>query len=281
MASARDITPQGLINLIAEPTRPIVIQVGETACRIKGSLHVPISPACEPQYWEDFLLSLENDGRFDSCSGLVVSLPDGKIRESILAAILDDTVCDAVLSLVLVHVLRAEDIINLHPLLLGDGDLPFVPARVVEASGEENGGGPGLFIGDKDAAANRAALDALGIRAIVNATRDIPNHFSREPEFTYLRLELDDEPDESILRHVGITNVFINQAFQRGDGVLVHCSFGVSRSASLVIAHLMCTRVLTYEEALDTLRQSRWSVRPNEGFRKQLIDLESRLRKGT
>ncbi len=44
----------------------------------------------------------------------------------------------------------------------------------------------------------------------------------------------------------------------------------MSRSAAVVVAHLMQTRGLGYDEAFATLRRARPSARPNAGFEAQL-----------
>jgi protein-tyrosine phosphatase len=52
--------------------------------------------------------------------------------------------------------------------------------------------------------------------------------------------------------------------------ILVHCLAGVSRSATIVIAYLMKTQNLPFEQAYEVVRQKREFANPNQGFRKQL-----------
>ena len=74
---------------------------------------------------------------------------------------------------------------------------------------------------------------------------------------------------------------FINQARRSttddnntGGAVLVHCFAGQSRSAALIIAHLMCEENMSLEEAYVTVKMARNSIKPNSGFLGQLKELE-------
>lgn len=63
-----------------------------------------------------------------------------------------------------------------------------------------------------------------------------------------------------------------------GEGrVLVHCEVGVSRSATLVIAHQMKAERLRFFEAYQRVRARRVQVLPNVGFASQLQRFEDRL----
>ena len=67
----------------------------------------------------------------------------------------------------------------------------------------------------------------------------------------------------------------------KGDGYIFLSIFSplvTPRSASAVIAYRMHRDGLSYDDALATVRTVRPSARPNEGFVKQLRDLEAKLR---
>ncbi len=65
----------------------------------------------------------------------------------------------------------------------------------------------------------------------------------------------------------------INNAFESGKHVLVHCQQGVSRSATVVIDVLMNKFDLNYLQSLEMLKYSRPCVEPNQGF-VRLLDPE-------
>ena len=58
---------------------------------------------------------------------------------------------------------------------------------------------------------------------------------------------------------------------------LIHCSAGVSRSATFVIAFLMIKRKMNLKEAYDLVKSKRSQISPNKGFMIQLNNLEASL----
>ncbi|RKP38024.1 dual specificity phosphatase, partial [Dimargaris cristalligena] len=67
---------------------------------------------------------------------------------------------------------------------------------------------------------------------------------------------------------------YIDQARASGASVLVHCQLGVSRSASLVIAYVMRTLRLRFQEAYQHVQGKSPNVCPNLSLTYQLLDLE-------
>jgi tyrosine-protein phosphatase len=59
--------------------------------------------------------------------------------------------------------------------------------------------------------------------------------------------------------------------------VLVHCKQGVSRSASLVIAYVMCKERLTFQQAYALVREKSPSITPNLMLVYQLLEYERAL----
>ena len=60
--------------------------------------------------------------------------------------------------------------------------------------------------------------------------------------------------------------------------VLVNCLMGMSRSSTCVLAYLMLRKDMTAMDALTVVRRHR-EVRPNDGFLKQLAELDNQLRR--
>ncbi|KAJ7477688.1 protein-tyrosine phosphatase-like protein [Mycena latifolia] len=91
--------------------------------------------------------------------------------------------------------------------------------------------------------------------------------------FTRMSIPVQDWPDEELFTHFKATNAFIDHARKTsGEGVLVHCLQGVSRSATIVAAYLMASHPPIHDSvsAIEFLQAQRSIVQPNWGFLEQL-----------
>lgn len=111
------------------------------------------------------------------------------------------------------------------------------------------------------------ALTDRGITHILCCTNPSEQHFP--DAFTYEFIAIDDDSSVSLEPYIDKACAFIKAGMEQG-GVLVHCSAGSSRSASMIIAFLMRQHSLSYEQALGFLQSKRPCVQPNQGFEKQL-----------
>ncbi|XP_058524257.1 dual specificity protein phosphatase 22 isoform X4 [Ochotona princeps] len=75
-------------------------------------------------------------------------------------------------------------------------------------------------------------------------------------------------------RHFKESIQFIHECRLKGEGCLVHCLAGVSRSVTLVIAYIMTVTDFGWEDALHMVRAGRSCANPNLGFQKQLQEFE-------
>ncbi|KFY17447.1 hypothetical protein V492_00696 [Pseudogymnoascus sp. VKM F-4246] len=178
---------------------------------------------------------------------------------------------------------------------------------------------PGLFISDRFAARAVPLLKSLNIHYIVSVTQaeDVPKFNTQDitesgtsdtkAAFIQKHIDINDDPTEDILIHLKDTCDWIKASLASapvnsdGDGpkqvgVLVHCTQGISRSGSIVIAYcklislgccvallkiailflnfdtspVMRELSLNYAAALALARESRDLITPNQGFEKQL-----------
>lgn len=97
-----------------------------------------------------------------------------------------------------------------------------------------------------------------------------------DPAVVYHRLSLADDPLSSI-DHVSDRADAIIETAKAGK-ILVHCSAAVSRSPTIVAAYLIKRCDMSLKDALGLIIRVRPAVCPNDGFLRQLKELEVRLR---
>jgi len=131
-----------------------------------------------------------------------------------------------------------------------------------------------MYLGSRDNASNLEHLEVLGITHILNVTSEVDNYFQDHGYFKYLRIPVNDSASEELFKQFAQACSFIDEAYTKGGKVLVHCAFGVSRSATVVLAYMIRTFKITAYQALTALKTRRPQVLPNPGFMRQLCDLE-------
>ena len=96
--------------------------------------------------------------------------------------------------------------------------------------------------------------------------------------YTYLHVSELDTPGANLRKHFEKCTAFINQAIAEGGKVLVHCYAGISRSSTIVIQYLMKEYGMKFAQAHLHVRNQRWFICPNPGFKKQLLAFEKELK---
>ena len=146
-------------------------------------------------------------------------------------------------------------------------------------------------LGNACDAQNSERLTQLGISHVINATPDLP--FCHDKKCKELRIGILDLPSENILQYFESAIEFIGESGDEetkgkeclfdplddalrseSHNVLVHCSAGISRSPTLVLAYMIKKQHLSLEKALRTMRNSRTIIDPNFSFILQLRSWE-------
>lgn len=139
----------------------------------------------------------------------------------------------------------------------------------------------GIIIGNGETVCDLNYLKSAGVTHVLNtAEQHVTVSHARYAAhgIQYLGFHVDDLPHCNISRYFHRTTEFIHRAVTGGGLVAVNCYMGLSRSASVVIAYLMTKHDMSLERALGFVKKSR-NVRPNEGFVRQLKDLELSLKR--
>jgi hypothetical protein len=137
----------------------------------------------------------------------------------------------------------------------------------------------GLYLGDYSDASSADAMHRRHIRRILNMAAECAVPRLIEDAFLTKHVPLRDHSDEDIETHFASCIAFIHEGLCAGEGVLVHCRKGVSRSATIVLAYLMRFGIsaeiaatsprfscVSYTAAFAFLKNKRPSVCPNFGF---------------
>ena len=131
-----------------------------------------------------------------------------------------------------------------------------------------------LWLGSFDPG-NVNALKEKGITKILSLMDGDSSNFSyKDQGFNQKIINIMDYDTENIIQYFGECINFIKGK----EKILVHCMAGASRSATIVIAYLMWTQKMDYEKAIQFVKDKRFIVFPNYGFRKQLKQFEKLLK---
>ncbi|KIM68877.1 hypothetical protein SCLCIDRAFT_13597 [Scleroderma citrinum Foug A] len=131
-----------------------------------------------------------------------------------------------------------------------------------------------LYLGNIQAATSSRSLTERRITHIVSVCSDpIPAEVP-ESGIYHLRIPVEDVDFADLLIHLPRACHFIDQAIKSEGVVLVHCHQGLTRSATVVAAYLMCTQRIDATQAMSVVRQAREQVWFSAGFQEQLILFE-------
>ncbi|CAH1778808.1 unnamed protein product [Owenia fusiformis] len=144
---------------------------------------------------------------------------------------------------------------------------------------------PGILLGDRTIVEDITALKELGVTHVLNAAMggkfgqiNTNAEFYNEGGIVFHGVRAIDMFTFKMAPHFETAAEFLDEAISKeGNKVYVHCHQGLSRSATLVIAFLMLKRQFTLTDAITLIRTKR-EIFPNDGFLRQLIELDNSLK---
>ncbi|KAM9761985.1 dual specificity protein phosphatase 22-B-like [Menidia menidia] len=131
---------------------------------------------------------------------------------------------------------------------------------------------PDLYLGNVRDAQDRDLL------AKHNITHILSIHDTAAPvleDMTYLCISAADHSKQNLIQFFRDSIMFIHESRLKGEGCLVHCVAGVSRSVTLVVAYIMTVTGRGWVQSLAAVRSARPCAGPNLGFLRQLEEFEN------
>jgi protein-tyrosine phosphatase len=125
-----------------------------------------------------------------------------------------------------------------------------------------------IYLSDMPTASNKEKLKEDGITHILCVILGMDPLYP--DDFTYKNIHIRDVAHQDISEYLDECVEFIEDVVKENGKVLVHCSYGVSRSASMVLAYLI-KNGMSYDEAYKLVKSKRDIIEPNPGFKKQLL----------
>ncbi|EPQ57630.1 phosphotyrosine protein phosphatases II [Gloeophyllum trabeum ATCC 11539] len=137
---------------------------------------------------------------------------------------------------------------------------------------------PRLYLCDLYTATCPKVHDRLGITHVLSAVRR--PWFSFPPPVQHLNVPIEDTGSANLLAYLDAAVAWLHRSLCSSTSarVMVHCVWGMSRSASIVVAYLIVKYHMTLDNALAWVRLKRTVVRPNHGFMAQLEIFEMQTR---
>uniref|UniRef100_A0A8C4NJN2 Dual specificity phosphatase 10 n=1 Tax=Eptatretus burgeri TaxID=7764 RepID=A0A8C4NJN2_EPTBU len=139
---------------------------------------------------------------------------------------------------------------------------------------------PFLFLGNERDAQELSHLQSLNVGYVLNVTVHLPLFHYEHGILRYKRLPATDSSKQNLRQYFEEACEFIEEAHQSGQGLLVHCQAGVSRSATIIIAYLMKHTRMTMADAYTFVKSKRPIISPNLNFMGQLLQFEEDLNSG-
>ena len=119
-----------------------------------------------------------------------------------------------------------------------------------------------LYLGNYQAAKDPEFFKEKKIKAVLNCTKDIPNHFACKKDIEYMRIPVDDSLRETDFKKMYeffpvIVEFIHKHVVLQKQNILVHCYAGRQRSAISVAAYLVAKMGMTPADACKYIMDKR------------------------
>ena len=126
-----------------------------------------------------------------------------------------------------------------------------------------------VYLGNALHATTETTLKLYNIQAVVNVSKEIPCHYSKDIEYCWIQAE--DVTQGTLKEHLARAYDFMRRVQIHDGNILVHCFMGASRSVAVLAYYLVRSRPgTTLDDALVFLKKQRPVVNINVAFYQEL-----------
>ena len=122
-----------------------------------------------------------------------------------------------------------------------------------------------IFLGGIKGANEYEYFEKEKINNVLSITEE-PPIYPKEKNINHKIIQIGDFFSDNIIKYFKECIEFIENA----DKIFIHCTCGVSRSATIVLAYLMWKTHSNFNDVYFFVKKRRPEIDPNNGFRKQL-----------
>ena len=127
---------------------------------------------------------------------------------------------------------------------------------------------PGVYLGNILSSYDKIGLTNLNISHIISVIEGYEPPFPND--FNYLVVNSLDTKNTNISEIFNKTNDFLENVYENKKNVLIHCSYGISRSTTILCAFIIKKFGINVQRSLEMIKNKRSIVNPNSGFIEQL-----------
>ena len=130
-----------------------------------------------------------------------------------------------------------------------------------------------IYLGDIEGATDFNYFKREQIHNVISIVNE-PPEYPEEMKINQKSFKIEDRFNYNIIQYFKECIDFI----ENSDKIYIHCLFGISRSATIVIAYLMWKTHSNFEDTYNYIKKRRPKVEPNNGFISQLKQFETLLK---
>ena len=125
-----------------------------------------------------------------------------------------------------------------------------------------------IYIGNRSASEDFRTLNSENIVKVLQLLDFSILTEGQNIEVHYIKMEDSESQDISFILPEALR--YIQYSVNHRQKILIHCNAGVSRSGTVLIAYLMASLKINFEQALAIAQDIRPCISPNKGFKRQL-----------